>query len=86
MVDSFSACFQHDKNGTLLKVPTNETLNFDIQYRKTRACFKRHKGDAANLTCSECLEEYDNLTETYIQIQDSCGDSVCMDIVDTVSC
>ena len=78
-------CFKKDENGTITGNPTDETVEFNTCYKKTKHCFDKHQHSLPpNETCKDCSGVYQELTKVYLDIQNGAGDQICMDIVDTV--
>lgn len=82
MCNFISACFDWKDNKPILK---NETINFYNKFNDTMKCLKNNSHESE--VCEKCMESYVQLDDYYKSLSiDSIGvNSVCMDIVDSVS-
>lgn len=84
MTLKFSGCFEWNHGIPSLK---NDTINFHKIYNDTMKCIIDNMLPQNNDVCNRCMQSYLQLDEFYMSLSsDSIGvDSVCIDIVDSVS-
>lgn len=73
-----------------MPVLSNETIHFYQKYNETMKCIKKYIDPSINdsqVVCDNCMQSYIQLDNYYKTLsEDSIGvDSICMDIVDSVS-